>query len=657
MHLNQVAAVDLGYHFFEEIGHFDPFFLVAEVACESSELLLPLDEVGLEALACKVEGCGHTCYASAYDCGDLLDRDVGAYEGLEENGLGDGHLDEVLGLLGGRFGALHVNPGALVTDVCHVAEVLVEPSVLACLPEEGLVGPGRARGDDDPVEVLRLYSLGYRLQGVLCTCVSDICRVDYSGQVRGEFRNRLDVHCSCDVGSAVADPYAHAGLFSCDVLLLGVLLGGAGREILAHDVLPCLGGRAAGLGDRGGDVLGGREGSCDKYSLLGGLEGAVDAGLAESVFVELDSEHVCEFFGSFRRYESDGQDGHVVYFGPSVVVRVGEVYQDLLGDRVLLEVGHAGPPDHSDLILVFGPVDVVFEFFSVGPYVHEVDVFLYVGYVLLGEHRLLGSVHAAHRGAVFLPSVLLGPGSAALDECYPLGRFAAGGHDDVSAAAAGSTHVPLELHSGYDIGYPAVSVFRRDGRVPDLESVGGDYGPDVEDDLFVLVVIVDGALLARLLAEAALSLLYHPAVLSIDDGDPGDGLGVRYVYRFPLGEPELEIVGKVLHGTLGDTVSAACALVGVDVSCFLLDCYFEVARFTVNLHYLVVSEHRDVRVARTVRHFRGQDASGTVVRRESLVETGHLSADGGFLLHQIDVNASVCKIQRSLYTCDPSSYN
>ena len=207
----------------------------------------------------------------------------------------------------------------------------------------------------------------------------------------------------------------------------------------------------------------------------------------------------------------------------SVVLVVGVADGQLLGHGVLLDVGHAGSPVHLDSVLVLTAVDVGLELLSVGPDVHEEDVLLEVS-VLLGDHGLLGRVHAAHGRAVFLPALLLGPGSAALDVGDLLGVLSAGGHDDVSPVRSGSAHDPLVLDGGDDVLEPSVAVLAGVGGVPDGESGSGDDGSDLEGDELVLVIVVDGTLSAVLGAESALALLDHVAVVLVDDGDTGDSL-------------------------------------------------------------------------------------------------------------------------------------
>ncbi|MPM75298.1 hypothetical protein SDC9_122290 [bioreactor metagenome] len=150
----------------------------------------------------------------------------------------------------------------------------------------------------------------------------------------------------------------------------------------------------------------------------------------------------------------------------------------------------------------------------------------------------------------------------------------------------GSAHHPLELHSGDDVVVPAIAILCGDACIPDIESCGNDDRAHIKNLYLIYILVVDSALLTGLLTDTALAIENHAAGVGVDDRDPGNSLGVGYVYRFPLGEPELELIGNVLGRTLHNAVSAARTLVGVNVSCLLLYCYLEVAFLPVDLNDL-----------------------------------------------------------------------
>ncbi len=156
----------------------------------------------------------------------------------------------------------------------------------------------------------------------------------------------------------------------------------------------------------------------------------------------------------------------------------------------------------------------------------------------------------------------------------------------MSVERTGGAHHPLELHGGDDVVVPAVTILCGDACIPDIESCGNDYRTHIKNLYLVYILVVDSALLTGLLADTALPFEDHAAGVGVDDRDPGNCLGMGYVYRFPRGEAELELIGNVLGRTLHNTVSAARTLVGVNVSCLLLYCYLEVAFLPVDLNDL-----------------------------------------------------------------------
>ena len=282
--------------------------------------------------------------------------------------------------------------------------------------------------------------------------------------------------------------------------------------------------------------------------------------------------------------------------------------------------------------------------------------------MLLGNDCLLCCVGTANRGTVLLPALLLGPGTAALDVCDLLGVLFVGGALDVTVVRTGCAHHPLVFHRGDDVVEPSVSVLGCDSCVPELESSCCDDGTDLEDFLGLLVFEVDCALHTGFLTLlTALALSDHKAVVCIDQCNPGNCLGVGDVDCSPVNKSVLELVGDLClvssENTGVNTVSASSTGSHVDVPGLLLDSDLEVSGLSVNLYDLRIGQYGDIGVTCTICHFGREDTCRTVIRRESLVETAHLSTDGGVFLHQVDVDVPVGKIQRSLDTCDSSTDN
>ncbi len=56
-----------------------------------------------------------------------------------------------------------------------------------------------------------------------------------------------------------------------------------------------------------------------------------------------------------------------------------------------------------------------------------------------------------------------------------------------------------------------------------------------------------------------------------------------------------------------------------------------------------------------IHHFGRQDAGRAIQGGEGLVELSHVPTDGGFALHQIDVETRICDFKRSLDTGDTAA--
>ena len=78
----------------------------------------------------------------------------------------------------------------------------------------------------------------------------------------------------------------------------------------------------------------------------------------------------------------------------------------------------------------------------------------------------------------------------------------------------------------------------------------------------------------------------------------------------------------------------------------------KIADIAFQLVHLAVAEQGDVGVAAGVDHLGGQDAGRAVQGGKGLVELGHVPADGGLALDQVDVDAGLGDVQRGLNAGD-----
>ena len=138
------------------------------------------------------------------------------------------------------------------------------------------------------------------------------------------------------------------------------------------------------------------------------------------------------------------------------------------------------------------------------------------------------------------------------------------------------------------------------------------------------------------------------------DDDVGDGLGVGFVDGFSNPDARVEFVVD-LDRADEHAVSAACALLFVDVSGVLGDGDGEISDLTFDLFNFGEGEDGYIRVPGDLGHLRRKDAHRTVVGREGFVEHGHVAADGGFALDQIDMDVVIGDVHGALDAGDASA--
>ena len=279
-----------------------------------------------------------------------------------------------------------------------------------------------------------------------------------------------------------------------------------------------------------------------------------------------------------------------------------------------------------------------------------------VGILVPDEHRVLGGVHAADLGAVFLASaVVFASGADALHEHDGVRVLLIGRTEQCTACRTGGIHEPLQLQGGDNVLRLGVRVFvvlfQRDRVVAGRR----DDGAVILGDVFVLLRIVDGARGADLGTHAALAGFQHRAVVRIDRRDLRNGLRERDIDGAPLVHAQIELIWHLLLRTFLGTQPAAGADVLFDVACLALDFDVEIADEAADLRHLAVREDADFFVLSGVDHFRGQDARRAVQGREGLVELRHFAADGGLGFDDIDRETRVRDVERGLDSRDAAA--
>ena len=167
-----------------------------------------------------------------------------------------------------------------------------------------------------------------------------------------------------------------------------------------------------------------------------------------------------------------------------------------------------------------------------------------------------------------------------------------------------------------------------------------------------LLLEVDGPGGADLLAHPALLPLEPNARVAIDDGYARHGLRERRVDCLAVAHPGLKHLVHHFARALLDADPAPGALVVDDRAGLLADLHLEAPHRAADFLQLGVGQERDVGVLPGLRHLGREDARGTVQRRESLVELGHVPADRRLAFDEVDGIARVSQLQRCLEARD-----
>ena len=269
-----------------------------------------------------------------------------------------------------------------------------------------------------------------------------------------------------------------------------------------------------------------------------------------------------------------------------------------------------------------------------GTDVHVEDVGLRGGDVVLGQHGLLGGVHAAEARAVGTADGLVARAHA-LDEDHALGLLAVGRTLDVAFGGARGGQQAFVLQGGDDVGVLAAAVLLVDGPVHEVVTGGGHDAAHFLGDDLVLHVVLDGAGGADLGAHAAFALGHLAAVFGIDDRLLGDGLREGDVDgRGGTGE-FVEGVGRLLAGAFFRAGAAAGAQAPVHIGGALADLDGEVAHIAGDVFPFRHGVQGDVGMLGHVHHLGAQDAGRAVHGGEGLVQLGHSSADAGKFFYNI----------------------
>ncbi len=128
-----------------------------------------------------------------------------------------------------------MDPGALIPDIGHLEEVLVDTCISHRFLKQGLMGLRRAGANNDPVELVLLDCLGDSLLGILRATKEILLHIFNKGQAPCIPGNSWNIHYPCYIGAALAykdpDPWpltldGRVGYLRRELLFLGTTESG-----------------------------------------------------------------------------------------------------------------------------------------------------------------------------------------------------------------------------------------------------------------------------------------------------------------------------------------------------------------------------------------------------------------------------------------------
>ena len=242
-----------------------------------------LHERAGESLPRQAQRGLHPGEAAADDEGPVRYPHGRLVEGPDEARLGNHHAEQIF-RLGRRLpGKLHMHPGALIADVGHLEEVLVEARLPDRLLEQGLVGARRTGGNHHAVESVLVDRLLHLFLGILRAGVEVLIHVHHAGKRSGVLCYAGNIDDPADIDPAVADEDADPGRLPRHVAFGRVLLRPGERPARLREKSRCRFRRRAGLDDRFRDVLGALKHAAGENAFTRGGERRKPIGPAEPV--------------------------------------------------------------------------------------------------------------------------------------------------------------------------------------------------------------------------------------------------------------------------------------------------------------------------------------------------------------------------------------
>jgi len=114
---------------------------------------------------------------------------------------------------------------------------------------------------------------------------------------------------------------------------------------------------------------------------------------------------------------------------------------------------------------------------------------------------------------------------------------------------------------------------------------------------------------------------------------------------------------RIFNRAVFDTGCATCAFALYDISGFFKQRYPEASLFPFNTVNFSIAQDFDVWMPADLDQFGREYSDGALIGGEGLIQLGHLAANGGAFVNQINFKARIAKVERGLNTADSPTDN
>ena len=228
-----------------------------------------------------------------------------------------------------------------------------------------------------------------------------------------------------------------------------------------------------------------------------------------------------------------------------------------------------------------------------------------------------------------------------------------GSAQDLAFVRPGGAHQPFIVKTGDHVLKLSVAIFILHLRIEWFEAGRQNDRPDVDFHLLRRLIQIDGLILADAFANTTF-LLFQVKTAFINIRDQGNGLSevdmdgfvLRYFLIKLIGifDRAVFYAGRTTRAFVLENISGLFNQGDPKVSCFTFD--------TVNFR---ICQDLYVGMPADLDQFGREYSDGAVIGRKGLVKLGHVAADGGRFVDQVNLKPRSGKVKRGLNTADPST--